>query len=176
MSGAGDFNPTQRRENVKRLAVVLFLSVALGGCATFSSIGWVDLPDGTRLKAVKVQVDTVVGTDVTHTMVYHCPGTKQQGKCVKDAEFGGASSSLLKAALHGSGAGAAIGIGLANQDADRTNVSNSASSKGSKAYGGNSNARAVSKSSSRAKAVSKSRSSSRSTSTSMGMMGGGGGD
>jgi len=116
-----------------RMAVMAFALVSLTGCATFSSIGWVDLPDGTRLKAVKVQVDTVAGTDVTHTIVYHCQGEGQEGKCAKSAEFGGASASLLKAALHGAGAGAAIGAGIALQDADTTNVSNAASSKGSKA-------------------------------------------
>jgi len=154
---------------VKRLAVVLFLSVALGGCATFSSIGWVDLPDGTRLKAVKVQVETVAGTDITHTIVYHCPGTTQPGKCVKSSETGGASAALLKAALHGAGAGVAVGAGIAAQDfeGDSVNVNNSASSKGSKAYGGNAKNvninknTAISKSRSNAKAVSKSRSSSK---------------
>jgi len=117
---------------VKRIAVALFLSVALGGCATFSSIGWIDLPDS-RLKAVKVQVDTVGGTDVTHTIVYHCPKIGQPGKCVKSAEFGGASAALLKAALHGAGAGAAIGAGIAVQDADRTSVNSAASAEGGKA-------------------------------------------
>jgi len=111
---------------VKRLALALFLFGALSGCASFKSIGWIDMPDGTRLKAVKIQVETVAGTDITHTAIYHCPGTGQPGKCVKSSETGGASASLLKAALHGAGAGVAVGAGIAAQDfeGDTVNVNN----------------------------------------------------
>jgi len=134
-----------------RKILIAVMSYSLMTCATFSSIGWVDLPDGHRLKAVKVEVtDPFLGTDVTHTMVYNCPpkGALAGSVCVKDAEFGGASASLLKTIMHGAGAGAAIGAGIAVQDADRTNVSNSAgaSSKGSKAV---SKSRATSSSRSR---------------------------
>jgi len=114
-----------------RKLAVLFLFGSLMGCATwsnsdFASIGTVDLPDGSRLRAVKAQVDTFSGTDTNVTMVWHCP-PPGKGNCTKSTEFGGASASLLKAAMHGAGAGAAIGAGYALQDADQTNVN---------AYGG----------------------------------------
>ena len=157
------------------MAVMAFALVSLSGCATFDSVGWIDLPDGTRLKAVKLQVDTVFGTDITHTMVYRCPPESALAgtQCAKEGEFGGASASFLKAAAHGAGAGAAVGTGLALQS-DTTEI-NTYGGKGESRNVNVNNANAIS--SSRSKSVSKSRSSSRSTSTSMGMMmGGGGGD
>jgi len=159
------------------VAVMAFALVSLSGCARFDSVGWIDLPDGTRLKAVKLQVDTVFGTDITHTMVYRCPPEKALAgtQCAKEGEFGGASASFLKAAAHGAGAGAAIGAGIALQE-DTTNISSYSNSEGGRNVAVN-NANAFSSSRSKATAVSKSRSSSRSTSTSMGgMMTGGGGD
>jgi len=109
-----------------RKIVVAVMAFALMGCASwsnsdFSTLGTVDLPDGSRLRAVKAQVDTFSGTDTNVTMVWHCP-PPGKGNCTKSTEFGGASASLLKAAMHGAGAGAAIGAGYALQDADQTNV------------------------------------------------------
>lgn len=122
---------------MKRIVLTLmsFALVSLTGCATFDTVGWIDLPDGTRLKAVKLEVETVFGTDITHTFVYRCPPKSALAgtQCAKEGEFGGASASFLKAAMHGAGAGAAIGAGIAVQDADRTSVNSAASAEGGKA-------------------------------------------
>jgi len=97
--------------------LMLWLSIAfLTGCATFNTVGWNDLPDGSRLKAVKLQADTIVGTDINYGIVMQCPKEGDQGKCTKVGEFGGASASFLKAIFNGAAAGAAIGAGLALQD------------------------------------------------------------
>jgi len=96
---------------------ILVLALALTtGCATFNTVGWNDLPDGSRLKAVKLQADTIVGTDINYGIVMQCPKEGSEGKCVKVGEFGGASASFLKAIFNGAAAGAAIGAGLLLQD------------------------------------------------------------
>jgi hypothetical protein len=97
------------------LIALTLLVMGLTACTTFNSIGWVDLPDGSRLKAMKAQSDTIVGTDTNLTLIYHCP-PEGKGNCAKASEFGGSSASFLKNIFHGAAAGAAMGAGIALSD------------------------------------------------------------
>ena len=109
------------------------LVMALTACATFESVGWNDLPDGSRLKMIKAQSDTIVGTDTNVTLVVHCPTEAEiaQGKrCTKMTEFGGSSPSFLKNIFHGAAAGAAMGAGLALSGDEITGGSVSAEAEG----------------------------------------------
>ncbi len=114
--------------------IVLALSImALTGCATFESVGWSDLPDGSRLKMIKAQSDTVIGTDTNVTLVVHCPSPAEIAvgrRCVKMTEFGGSSPSFLKNIFHGAAAGAAMGAGLALSGDEITGGSVSAEATG----------------------------------------------
>jgi len=111
-----------------RKILIAVMSYSLMTCATFSSVGWIDMPDGRRLKAVKLQSYALTGTDTTLTMVYNCPpeNALAGSVCVKEAEFGGASAAFLKALTAGAGAGAAIGYGIKEQEPDRTNINTTA--------------------------------------------------
>ena len=117
---------------MRQVWLIVIVSALALGCARFNSVGWVDLPDGSRLKAMTLQVDTAIGTDITYGLVYQCtpPGEnaglkgklakKLRGpkavKCMKVGEFGGSSPAMLKSVFGNAAAGAAIGGGIALQD------------------------------------------------------------
>jgi len=117
------------------LRLMIVVPLVLVGCARFNTVGWVDLMDGYTLKAMTLQVDTAIGTDITYGIVYECAPAlakkslkekitgKVKPRCVKVGEFGGASGSLLKSVLGGAAAGAAIGAGIAVQDFEGDAVS-----------------------------------------------------
>jgi hypothetical protein len=111
------------------LIAITLLIMGLTACATFESVGWNDLPDGSRLKMIKAQSDTIVGTDTNLTLIYHCP-PEGKGNCVKASEFGGSSASFLKNLFHGAAAGAAMGAGLALSGDEITGGSVSAEAEG----------------------------------------------
>ncbi len=126
-----------------------FLVMALTACATFDTVGWNDLPDGTRLKFVKAQSDTWVGTDTNLGLVVHCPSEAAIAagqRCSKFSEFGGASPSFLKTFFHGAAAGAAMGAGLALSGDEITGGNVSADVEGSASATSSSKASSVSKS------------------------------
>ena len=107
--------------------LVMLLAILLSGCSSFASVGLVDLPDGSKLKAMKYHSDTVHGTDINYVIVYHCP---ESGDCLKAGEFGGSSGAFLKSMFGGAAAGAAIGAGIALQSPDTTSISQSQEVKG----------------------------------------------
>ncbi len=127
------------------LAMSFLIFVA---CARFNSVGWIDLPNGHRLKAMTLQVESAIGTDITYGLIYDCePSEEDVGfkervakrllgtakpECVKVGEFGGASPAMLKSVFGNAAAGAAIGTGLALQDfeGDRVNVEGSKQQQG----------------------------------------------
>lgn len=171
------------RERVKLssllLGILMSFSLLIMGCSTLNTVGWSDLPDGTRIKAIEYENISkgLAGTDSTYVILFQCPSTEalqeaandpsygqkvaqkllgikeaKAPRCVKVGEFGGASAGFLKAMFNGAAAGAAIGTGLALSGDEINNTDNSSVT-------GNANAGAVSssRSSSSANAVSKSK-------------------
>lgn len=133
------------------LLLGILISLLLFGtaCSTLNTVGWNDLPDGTRIKAIEYENISkgLAGTDSTYVILFHCPPAKvleeaandpsygqsvaqkllgiknaKAPHCVKVGEFGGSSAGFLKALFNGGAAGAAIGAGLAYSGDDISNT------------------------------------------------------
>jgi len=148
----------------------ILLAMAFGifmvGCASLNSVGWVDLPDGSRLKAVEYESTTVIGTDINYVQVWHCPAQELGLKCEKAGEFGGSSPAMLKALFGNAAAAAAIGAGIALQDYEGDSVSMSGTSSSS--------SRAKASATSKSRSSSKARGGNATVNMPMMQMGGGG--